>query len=206
MNTFVEIPASKMSLAKRKPICGVGINDSTYITDTIIDGKRMACPYYRKWLGIIQRCYSSKHHERCQTYIDCSVCDEWLLFSNFRRWMVDQDWEGKEIDKDILFPGNKEYHPDKCVFVSSHTNTILCDSGAARGELPIGVSKNGKYYHAKIGKAGKRKYLGNFSTPEEASHAYKIAKRNEITIIANHQCDGRVKDALIRQADLVGGN
>lgn len=39
MRMFKEIPASKKSLAPRKPIYGVGINDAGYITSLRIDGK-----------------------------------------------------------------------------------------------------------------------------------------------------------------------
>ncbi len=38
---FHKIPASKKSLANRKLIFGIGINDSDYITDTVINGKRV---------------------------------------------------------------------------------------------------------------------------------------------------------------------
>lgn len=47
----------------------------------------------------------------------CSVCEEWLTFSNFKRWMEQQDYEGKALDKDLLVSQNKTYSSETCVFV-----------------------------------------------------------------------------------------
>ena len=74
------------------------------------------------------------------TYKGCSVSEEWLRFSNFKRWMEKQDWDGKQLDKDILFEGNKVYSAETCVFVTSVVNSFTSDSGAKRGEWLIGVS------------------------------------------------------------------
>lgn len=72
-----------------------------------------------------QRCYSALFHQRRPSYIGCVVCDEWLVFENFYYWVVNQDWKGKHLDKDILIPNNKIYSPDTCVFVSPKLNRLL---------------------------------------------------------------------------------
>ena len=124
MVEFIEMPASKKSLSFRKPVFGVGTNDADYIIDRRIDGKRVACPIYRAWKNMLKRCHSDKYQKDRPTYIGCSVCKEWLTFSNFRRWMLTQDWQGKQIDKDIKFKGNKIYSPETCMFVTNKENTI----------------------------------------------------------------------------------
>jgi len=40
MNEFKEIPATKQSLAMRKPVYGIGINDAKYMVTQIVSGKR----------------------------------------------------------------------------------------------------------------------------------------------------------------------
>ena len=96
----------------KKLVCGVGINDAGYVVmefeTIIVDGKRKrkrvwACPYHQTWKGMLERCYSTKFQERNPTYIGCTVSKEWLVFSNFRAWMMTQDWQGKHLDKDIFF-------------------------------------------------------------------------------------------------------
>ena len=92
---------------------------------------------------MLARCYSAKFQEHCPTYTGCTVAEDWLKFSNFKDWMEKQQWEGKQLDKDILFEGNKVYGPDTCVFVSPMVNTFTIDSGAARGKWLIGVLAQG---------------------------------------------------------------
>jgi len=101
----------------KKLVYGVGINDADYVTqkwETIsyVNGKQKQnlvweCHYYRTWCGMLMRCYSAKHQERNPTYKGCSVSEEWLRFSNFKSWMERQDFEGMQLDKDLLFEGNK---------------------------------------------------------------------------------------------------
>ena len=40
-NQFVEIPASKKSLAYRRPVYGIGTNDAEYITRPRVNGKQV---------------------------------------------------------------------------------------------------------------------------------------------------------------------
>ena len=87
---------------------------------------------------MLQRCYSEKWQERYPTYKGCSVSEEWHTFSNFKAWMEKQQWEGKQLDKDILFEGNKVYSPEPCVFVTRKTNMFTTDR-AARGSGLLGM-------------------------------------------------------------------
>ena len=144
----VKVKSKKLSTPKL--VYGVGINDADYVVkewETIgyVKGKRKQkivweCPYYRVWVNMLKRCYSTKYKEIRPTYEGCVVSDEWLTFSNFKSWMDCQDWEGKQLDKDILFERNKIYSADTCVFVTPMVNSFTTDSGAARGEWMIGVN------------------------------------------------------------------
>ena len=191
----------RLSKDKRKPLYGVGINDSDYITSrTDKYGKRKMCPYYRRWHSMITRCYSSKFHIKRLTYIGCTVSKEWLTFSTFKKWMETQDHEDKHLDKDILIEGNKVYSKDTCCFVSSDINMLLVDRAVSRGKYPIGVCLDNGKYKASVGINGKSKHLGYHTIIQEASNAYNKAKSEYIIEKANELTDTRVKEALIRIA------
>ena len=49
--------------------------------NALINGKRTKC--YDVWRQMIERCYSTKYHDRQPTYIDCEVQDSWLNFQIF---------------------------------------------------------------------------------------------------------------------------
>lgn len=122
-----------IKLGVPKLVCGVGINDADYVFQKwetiIVNGKRKQkliweCDFYRTWKSMLARCYSIKTQERQPTYKGCSVSDEWLTFSVFKNWMEKQDWEDKQLDKDLLFEGNKVYSSETCVFVTRMVSTL----------------------------------------------------------------------------------
>lgn len=150
---------------------------------------------------MLERCYSDKLKIKHPTYTDCTVCDEWLHFMSFKAWMEMQDWQGKELDKDILIEGNKRYSPETCVFVDRKVNTFILDCGASKGDLPIGVSmhiKSGKY-QSQCNRKGKNRYLGLFETAEEAHYTWLKAKNEESLRLAGLQSDPRVAKALVNK-------
>lgn len=205
LNKFVEIPANKISTSNRKPVAGIGINDADYVVNKTINGKRITCPFYSVWQQMIVRCYSTKCQSKHPTYKGCTVCDEWKLFSNFKKWMKTQDWAEKEIDKDIVHPGNKIYSPENCVFVSANLNALLTSSDASRGDLPIGV--NWHKWHGKFASRvsfnGLSKHLGYFNTAKEASNAYKKQKIKILMDESSKQSDPRVSNGLKLHAEMI---
>ena len=205
MTAFQEIPANKKSINRRKLILNIGINDANYLITQKIDGKTIQCIFYRTWKGIIDRCYNEKIHKKLPTYKDCTVSNEWLLFSNFKVWMEEQDWKDNHLDKDILIPGNKIYSPDTCAFISPKTNLLLYDSKKMRGKWPRGVcfhNGNNKFI-AKCSVNGKVKSIGYYDTPEEAGKAYIEYKYNHIISVANKQTNDNVASGLIAHADIL---
>lgn len=186
----------------RRLVHGVGINDAGYSVSTECNGRQVwLCPFYRAWEGMLRRCYSPALHAQRPTYKACSVAVEWHRFSVFRAWMTAQDWEGKALDKDILYPGNKRYSPDTCVFVSRSLNNFLIDSGAARGEWPLGVSLHrlGGKFRAECRNpiTGKKDRIGVFSCPDQAHKAWLKRKHEISVLLAAQQKDPRVARALI---------
>lgn len=184
INMFIERKASNKSIGQRKMVLGVGLNDANYITHGPNETK---CPFYTKWSSMLQRCYSEKFLEQRPTYKGCEVCDDWLTFSNFKSWMEKQDWKNKELDKDILFKGNKVYSPLTCLFVDPKINSALCFKKSKSTGLYVGISKDGEKYKARCNVNGKRVYLGLFDSESKAVAAYKEAKERSIKRMAAGQ-------------------
>ena len=193
-----------------KLVYGVGVNDLGYRTQvyeyvTENGGRRVRkhvfiCKYYEAWTNMLKRCYSEKFLESNQSYIGTSVCNEWLYASEFKKWMEQQDWQGKSLDKDIIVPRSKLYSPETCAFVLKATNLFVTASDASRGDYPLGVNlckPTGKY-RAQCQNLFTRKqeYLGYFSTPEEAHEVWRKRKHALAQLVAATESDLRVVEAL----------
>lgn len=199
---------------KTKLVYGVGINDADYVVnvrETIgydKEGKQIQkslwrCPFYTTWVNMLKRCYNQSYKKNFPSYNECSVLPEWHYFTNFRVWMAEQGWQDKSLDKDLLFPRNKLYSPDTCIFISNKVNTFITESNAARGEWPIGVDfkKYLKRFRAQCNDINidKISHLGCFDTPEEAHQAWLAFKLQQAYILAAEQTDPRVAAALINR-------
>lgn len=193
-------------MKEKKLVFGVGINDADYDVSksALIDGKWKKvwnCPFHIKWFEMIRRCYSLTYKSTHPTYSSCLTVPEWHYFMTFRAWMEKQDWQDKQLDKDILLPGNKVYGPEFCVFVDRSVNNFLLQRESDRGEWPIGVNlhkKTGKFAAQANDLLTKdRKYLGLFNTPEEAHAKWLTFKLEQAKILASQQLDPRVAAALI---------
>lgn len=185
-----------------KTVCGLGINDANYKIKTILNDKSVLCPFYRKWMDMLRRITDK---EKFPSYIGCSVCDEWLKFSNFKNWMEKQDWQGKELDKDLLFKGNKIYSPKTCLFIDKSVNRFLVESMKTKGNLPTGVNfhkASGKYQAQCSEFAKNRKYLGIFNTPEEAFSVYWLHKQKLALELAEQQKDEVIKHAIMKYYEI----
>lgn len=191
-------------------VCGVGVNDADYVltvweTTGHVEGtlkqKRVwVCPFYKTWKDMIERCFSEKTKERQPTYKDVTCCEEWLVFSKFKGWMEQQNWEGKQLDKDIIFPDNKVYNPETCAFVSRTTNMFVVACDASRGGYPLGVTWNKAREKFKAlcrnPFTKKQEYLGYFLTPEEAHESWRKRKHELAQLVAELETDLRVAEAL----------
>lgn len=177
----------KLKISK---LYGVAINDANYktrITENYYkDGKRTSkdlwvCPYFLRWKQMLGRCYGKS---TSSAYKDIKVCDEWLLFSNFKSWMETQDWEGMQLDKDLILKGNTLYSPEYCIFIPKEVNYFIIDHKKSE--------YCGTSFHKVIGKyqanlsnpfTGKNENLGYYSTRKEAHEAWKARKRSLANIL-----------------------
>jgi hypothetical protein len=203
---------------KQRLVYGVGINDADYVTQLYeeygyVGGKQKrkrvwVCPFYQTWKSMIERGYSERYKLKYATYKDATVCEDWHRFSNFRAWMVRQAWEGNELDKDLLFPGNKVYSPETCVFVSRQVNMFLTDSGRSRGNYKIGVhwDKNASKFRAQCSNpfTGEQEYLGCFTDEDCAHQAWLGKKLENAYALAGIQTDLRIAKAIVDRYENYG--
>lgn len=182
-------------------VCGVGIIGNEKTRDE--NGKIIKS--YSVWTNMLKRCYSDEYQKKEPTYKDCYVCEEWLNYSNFKKWYDDNYYEiageRMDLDKDILVKGNKIYSPNTCVFVPQNINKLFIKRNKARGKYPIGV-----YFNKDVNKFtnqcnifynGKRqkKNLGFYNNIDGAFNDYKKFKEANIKQIADEYKD-RIPDKL----------
>ncbi|AFC21631.1 HNH endonuclease [Cronobacter phage vB_CsaM_GAP32] len=77
-------------------IYGFGIYDGTFV------GKNNENLIYQIWVGMIKRCYSTRHQIANPSYIGTTVSDDWKLYSNFEKWYNENYIDGFYLDKDII--------------------------------------------------------------------------------------------------------
>ena len=111
---------------------------------------------YRTWLDMLRRAGAIKgaSEETKRTYQDrgITVCDEWLVFENFRDWALSHGYsDDLEIDR---IDNDKGYCPENCRWVSrrenvnNRRNTIHLEDGTPLAmfcsKVGIQTLENGK--------------------------------------------------------------
>lgn len=158
-------------------VCGIGYNDSPFEVQPTCDGKKTRHPAYSTWASMLNRCYNPKYKQVHPTYVGCTCCTDWLIFTTFAMWFKDNFIDGYQLDKDLLVRDNKIYGPSTCIFVPQGINKFLTLSNNGRGIYPLGVTTEGSKYISSINNGtGTPKYLGSFTRKEEAHKAWQKAK------------------------------
>lgn len=171
-----------MQNKKRGLVYGVGVND--------FEGNIYKSEHYSafvRWQGMIMRCYSDVFQKTRPTYENVTVCDEWKTFSNFLRWHLAQDVEGKHMDKELIGRDNPVYSPDTVVFIPPELNAFFTDRKRfTNGAVGVSLKSDG-YYHARVMNvfSKQRESLGKFKTVTEAHEAWRKRKEE----LANQWAD-----------------
>lgn len=201
---FLEgIDKTNISGCKRSLVYGIGVNDAKYCTRKALDGKQVSDPAYDSWASMLMRAYSKRFHSKRPSYVGVAVCDEWHSFMKFREWWLEHQVDGWHLDKDLVGNG-MVYSPDACIFVPPWLNTFVIDSGASRGNWPIGVC-----FHSGVGRlraqcrnpeTKKKEHLGYFDSVDDASKAWKGRKIELVNIMKaeTDKIDKRIHDGLLR--------
>lgn len=111
---------------------------------------------HRIWVGMLARSgiYKGASKKSRRTYIDrgITVCEEWLVFENFRDWALSNGYaDDLELDR---IDNEKGYSPENCHWVtrkencSNRRNTLRLEDGTPLAvfctEVGIETCENGK--------------------------------------------------------------
>lgn len=186
---------------KRVGIIGVGIMDVP-----VDKHNRKEYRKYVLWKNMIIRSNDPKYQSKHPTYKGVTVCEEWLTFSLFKKWLddpVNGYQSSYHLDKDIIVKGNKIYSPEKCCFVPPEINALFTKRQRLRGTHPIGVTFDGIAYISTLSTLKGPKYLGYYHNDKDAFYAYKQAKEQYIKELAESyfkegKITERVNQALMK--------
>lgn len=159
---------------ERKKVHGVGtVGHGQYKVK--VEGKVTA--QYSAWDSMLRRCYSIKSKMDRPTYNECTVCEEWHDYQIFATWFTNawnHSYHNLQIDKDLLFPGNKQYSPDTCVLIPKSLNLFTLGRDSLRGDFPIGTCFNKKLgrFVAYCSHEGRTMHLWCFDDPLSAHYAW----------------------------------
>lgn len=202
-STYGHFIKGEVSNPYDKTVYGIGfIGEGEYKTS--MNSKHT--PQYNFWFNMLRRCYDEKMQEKSPTYKGVTVCEEWFCFNTFAKWFDDNYYEvnGEQmnLDKDILFKGNKVYSPETCVFVPKAINMLFVKSDLKRGGLPIGVcfDKRRKKYRGTFGTRKGKRIEKLHDTQEDAFQFYKLHKENYIKQVADEYKDKiptKLYDAMV---------
>lgn len=189
--TLGNLRTGKVSNPYHKSVFGIGFLGLGRYKSTSGKGSALkSTKYYTVWLSMFTRCYSKNVKKDYPTYVDCSVDERWHNFQVFAEWFEKnynpETMQGWQLDKDIKVKGNKIYSPESCLFIPKDINCFSLSRIIKKSEMPQGVyfSKQGNKYIAEMSRFGKRYKIGRYTTPEEASLNYSIAKEKHARELA----------------------
>lgn len=138
----VDIPImnsiKKMSLEKNKPVY-MCFRERAVIDTTCVQEYQEArtSRAFLTWYSILDRVGKKR-------YKNVGISEDWLYFSNFKRFFDKNYYDGFVIDKDILSsPGCKMYSAETCCFIPKELNSSIMEFSKEPHKLHF---KNGEYY------------------------------------------------------------
>ena len=154
---------------------------------------------------MLARCYSPKTHKVRETYIGCTVSENFKYYPYFYEWcnrQVGFSENNFDLDKDLLSGVSKYYSEGTCVFLPREINVALIKNNRKRGDFPSGVTynKNNRNFVVKLSVSNEKRHIGVFNSVTDAVKAYKAAKEGYLKELAEKwkdAIDHRAYDALM---------
>lgn len=202
-----KISSNNIAYHNHPNYCGVGYHGYGKFK-TKINGK--TTQEFEAWSGMLGRVYpmSESDREKFKSYKGCSVFDEWKNFQKFSEWYTKQKGYGRRcengrhwsLDKDIIVPGNKVYHPGRCVIIPQKINSFLKRRESSTGLSGVMVKGDRFQSQCLHPITGKKAHGGTFNSAIEAENSYFEMKNEFAKILAEYwkdDIDIRVYESLM---------
>lgn len=116
----------------------VGVGKYKYKTDRDV---------YKTWIHMLNRV-----HEQKGPYKGAKVCQDWLCFQKFAKWVFEDDnsnfHRGYQLDKDLkryITNNDKVYCPENCVFLPERLNKFFSGLERRKSDNPKMIHFGGSY-------------------------------------------------------------
>lgn len=162
---------------------------------------KTGCMAHKKWLSMLNRVHELRSYE------DVTICKDWYNFQNFAEWFEQQRLQIKGfdsvdfrwvLDKDLRWPGNREYGPDGCCLAPHAVNMLFNAHTRRQRDLPLGVSRHSHGYSAQCHSlTDGLQFLGVFPTVGQAQQAYWKAKIEAIWQVTNSKYGQFIQDDVL---------
>lgn len=154
-----------------RTIEGVGINDVDFKVVLTVNDQKICIPSYATWKSLLRRIYTLKTRGP-----DIKVCDEWLHFSVFHAWFMENYVEGWGLDSRLMNPHDEDIGPTNCIFAPHHLTCFVNDF--KNSKYLLGVNFKSGRFQSRVKLLGKKDsiFLGNFDSEEQAHAAWKAGK------------------------------
>lgn len=148
-------------------------------------------PYMQLWCGIRSRTLNDNFKQKHKSYLNCTLCPEWMCLQNFCDWadstypkeFPDVAWE---IDKDLL-SNSGVYSPETCCWLPKEINLFLSKKsekgiyekeGKRGSSFALFVREGTEVYKEKKGH-----YIGSYPTYADAVAKWKEVKQNRLNAL-----------------------
>lgn len=164
-------------------------------------------PHFHTWASLRTRTLDTNFKQRHKSYIDCSLCEEWMCMQNFCDWAEStkpKDTSVKwELDKDLLIEGNKLYSPETCCWLPKEINLFLSKMGE-KAIYPKTL-KDGSEVYVVFVREGKEKqvekgshYIGTYYSYEMAVDKWRWVKKQRLNSLIK-QYEHLMSDVVIER-------
>lgn len=173
----------------RSLIYGVGIDDVAGTKEYVENGVRKTVKSFQDWKNMLRRCYSNNGE-----YVGVvTVCDDWKIYSNFKRWFDLNYKDGCQLDKDM--GGGLLYSPNHCCYIPQELNHFIVGVNDKVG-VYFDKSRNKFQSYTKSFRGGRIR-IGRFNTESEALYMAKMHKFIELgRVFELYKSDGVIASKL----------
>jgi hypothetical protein len=130
------------------------------------------------------------------------ISEDFLTFSNFKKFMDKNDWQNKTLTRELHSIDNTYYSTDTCHFVCDDVLALVKRKSFASDYVGLFYDARQDKFRATIFFRGKRIYCGTYKKADDARKAYFLKKSELLTLVAEKEKNQRNKKALFNMAEV----